>query len=289
MTTKVYEALNWASSFLEEHHYEAQIAHILLQHHTGWNRTKLLTELQAQLDTQTIEKFTADVHQAAAGKPVQHITGNETFYGRSYIVNQHVLIPRPETEELVEKILETIPTFFGETEAANLTIVDVGTGSGIIATSLKLEHPQSRVLASDISFEALAVAKKNASELGANLDFFEGDLLQPLIEAGEQASIIVSNPPYIPEGDRDSMKENVKDHEPEGALFAGKDGLTIYRRLIKQLPAVLKTPGMIAFEIGHGQGEDVKKLLSTEYPQAQIEVINDINNKQRIVLAAIRT
>lgn len=291
MTTqiKVYEALNWASAYLEAHNYEKEIAYRLLQHRNGWTRTKLLTELQSGLDPSIHKSFTTDVHEAATGKPVQHITGSETFYGRSYTVNQHVLIPRPETEELVETVLHTIHTFFGKTEVGDLTIVDVGTGSGIIAASLKLELPETRVLASDISVEALAVAKKNAAELGAKIQFFTGDLLEPFITAGEQASVIVSNPPYIPEGDRETMKENVKDYEPTGALFAGEDGLEIYRRLVRQIPAVLTERGIIAFEIGHNQGEDVKALLQAEFINAHIDIINDINNNQRIVLAKLQS
>ncbi|WP_416147780.1 peptide chain release factor N(5)-glutamine methyltransferase [Salipaludibacillus sp. HK11] len=292
-TTKVYEALNWASSFLEANQYERQIGDRLLQHHTGWTRTQLLTELQTELTSTVHSQFVRDVELAATGIPVQHITGNETFYGREYAVNQHVLIPRPETEELIEAVLAAIDDLFadlaGKNQAEPLQIIDVGTGSGIIAITLALELAHSRVLASDISTEALAVAKRNATNLAVNITFCEGDLLTPFLESNEKASIIVSNPPYIPEGDRKEMKSNVTDHEPENALFAGGDGLDIYRRLVKQIPNILLTPGIVAFEIGHDQGESVRQLLATELPtNADIQIINDINNNQRIVLAKVK-
>lgn len=297
-TPKVYEALNWASSFLEANQYEHQIGHRLLQHHTGWNRTQMLTEMHTKLTHTVHDPFVTDVKRAATGVPVQHITGNETFYGRQYTVNQHVLIPRPETEELIQAILHATDEVFagrndstddvGKNQAEPLHIVDVGTGSGIIAITLALELANSRVLASDISSEAIAVAKQNATNLAADVRFVEGDLLDPLLDDQQKVDIIVSNPPYIPEGDRQSMKENVTNHEPATALFAGVDGLDIYRRLAKQVPAVLKQPGIVALEIGHDQGEAVKELLAAELPStADIQVIDDINGNQRIVLAKV--
>ncbi|WP_280770747.1 N5-glutamine methyltransferase family protein [Salipaludibacillus daqingensis] len=177
----------------------------------------------------------------------------------------------------------------GENKEEPLQIVDVGTGSGIIAITLALELTNSRVFASDISSEALAVAKQNATNLAADVSFFDGDLLEPFLETGKKASIIVSNPPYIPEVDRASMKENVTEHEPETALFAGEDGLVIYRRLAKQIPKMLLRPGIIAFEIGHDQGEAVRDILAAELPKtASLQIINDINNNQRIVLAKLK-
>ncbi|UTR16274.1 peptide chain release factor N(5)-glutamine methyltransferase [Salipaludibacillus sp. LMS25] len=290
-TTKTYEALNWASSFLQQHHYETTIGQILLMHHTGWSRTRLLTEQQTVLSADLVTAFQHDVRLAASGTPVQHITGRETFYSRHYHVNNHVLIPRPETEELVETLLTTLNNhqhLFIKKEEEPLTIVDVGTGSGIIAITMALEHPSSHVSASDISAEALSVAKKNADDLGAKVAFSHGDLLLPFVEKGYKADVIISNPPYIPIGDKEWMRENVKDHEPSGALFAGEDGLEIYRRLVNQIPLVLAHPGIVAFEIGYNQGDAVTELLQQALPlETYIEVINDINGNERIVLAII--
>jgi release factor glutamine methyltransferase len=290
-TTKTYEALNWASSFLQQHNYEKTIGHILLMYHTGWSRTRLLTEQQTLLPDDLFAAFQHDVRLAASGIPVQHITGKETFYGRHYRVNNHVLIPRPETEELVETLLTTLDNhkhLFNKSEEEPLTIVDVGTGSGIIAITMALEVPSSHVSASDISAEALAVAKRNADSLEARVEFLHGDLLLPFIKKGYQADVIISNPPYIPIGDKEWMNENVKDHEPSGALFAGEDGLEIYRRLVHQIPLVLSHPGIIAFEIGYNQGDAVTELLQQVLPlDTYIEVINDINGNERIVLAIV--
>lgn len=302
-TTKVYEALNWASSFLEANQYEHQIGHRLLQHHTGWSRTRMLTEMQTTFTGDVYDSFVRDVKLAATGVPVQHITGSETFYGREFTVNKHVLIPRPETEELVQAVLNAIGDVLvgkknvepldsdndvGKNQAESIDIVDVGTGSGIIAITLALELLNCRVLASDISSEALAVAKRNSTNLEADIRFVEGDLLEPMIAAQQKASVIVSNPPYIPEEDRMIMKANVTEHEPATALFAGVDGLDIYRRLAKQIPLVLLRPGIVAFEIGHNQGNSVREILASELPgSADIQVINDINGNERIVLAKI--
>ncbi|MBU9710360.1 peptide chain release factor N(5)-glutamine methyltransferase [Bacillus tamaricis] len=284
---KVYEALRWASSFLQEHDYEAAIGERLLQHHTGWSRTRLLAEYHTILEEELVDKFQKDVHLAAKGTPVQHITGEETFYGRTFLVSSDVLIPRPETEELIEAVLARLPLIHNSSNGIPVKIVDVGTGSGIIAVTLALELSDSIVTATDISPEALSVAKQNAKRLHAEVTFLKGDLLEPLTSIGEKGSIVISNPPYIPEGDRAVMKANVVDHEPSLALFAGEDGLNIYRRLVKQIPKFLLKPGMIALEIGHGQGEAVKKLIVEQFNGATVEILDDINGKERMVISVI--
>lgn len=285
---KVYEALKWASSFLQDHNYEAQIAERLMLHHTNWTRTQLFADYRTPLEKKVWDAFQADVKRAAKGMPVQHITGEESFYGRSFLVNKSVLIPRPETEELIQVLLQELPKL-EKNIAGPLSIVDVGTGSGIIAITLKLEMDGAQVFAIDISAPALEVAKENASRLKADIDFSQGDLLQPIIAAGKKVNVIVSNPPYIPERDRAIMRENVLDHEPESALFAGVDGLDIYKRLVKQIPQLITKPGMIAFEIGHDQGEAVSALIHDQFPgeNINVQVIKDINHKERIVMVTI--
>lgn len=293
MEKKVYEALQWASSFLEEAGYEGRIGEILLLHHTGWSRSQLFVEYRSVLPVAVWAPFREDVEKAAGGVPVQYITGVEEFYGRKFVVDPNVLIPRPETEELVETVLQLIERRLPAVTAP-LRIVDVGTGSGIIAVTLSLELADAEVHAVDISRGALSVAQRNAAELEAKVTFHEGDLLEPFVATGDGNSVgkkfnvIVSNPPYIPEGDRSIMRANVLDHEPETALFAGADGLDIYRRLVRQIPALLELPGVVAFEIGHGQGKAVAGLLQEVYPSGHVEVQNDINGKERIVYAVIQ-
>lgn len=290
---RVYEALKWASSFLQEHDYEAQIGERLLLHHTKWSRASLFAEYRSSLPEELWDKFQQDVERAANGYPVQYIIGEEDFYGRSFQVNEHVLIPRPETEELIEVVLKELNEFFQAGEFGEpLRIVDVGTGSGIIAITLKLEWEKAHVTAIDLSEDALNMARKNADRLQAKVDFIHGDLLTPLIATGKKANVIVSNPPYVREGERTIMKENVLHYEPELALFAGEDGLDVYRRLVKQIPDVMIRPGLVAFEIGHGQGEEVKSLLQEALnnwaKNLDVQVIKDINEKERIVIALVR-
>ncbi|WP_343033669.1 peptide chain release factor N(5)-glutamine methyltransferase [Alkalicoccus luteus] len=272
--TMMFEALSRASSFLEEAGEETEIASILLQHHTGYSRARLLAEMRSQIDESLLERYMEDVRTAASGVPVQHITGSEQFYGRRFHVNPDVLIPRPETEELVQHMLE-------QCRKPDASIVDIGTGSGIIAITLALELPESSVTAVDISERALATAERNAASLQADVTFLLGDLVSPV--AGRTFDVLVSNPPYIPEGDRQSMKRNVTEHEPEGALFAGEDGLVIYRKLAASLPEMLTADGIAAFEIGDGQGEAVASLMKHALPEADVTVLRDINDRERII------
>ncbi|CAM3767088.1 peptide chain release factor N(5)-glutamine methyltransferase [Alkalicoccus chagannorensis] len=278
MTTAA-EALTRASSFLEEAGREGRIAEVLLLHHTGWSRARLLAEKRAELPVEIVELLWSDVQRAADGMPVQHLTGEETFYGRTFSVNRHVLIPRPETEEVVQYLLERLPE--------NASVLDVGTGSGILAVTIKKERPDVSVTAVDISRNALETAAANAAALEADVTFLESDLLDVPIRSGSRFDAVISNPPYVPETDRLSMAEHVTSHEPELALFAGEDGLELYRRLCGQLPCVLRRPGLVVFEIGWNQGDSVAALLQKAFTSAQVDVVRDINQNERIAAAAV--
>lgn len=285
MSKKLYEALNWASSFLKEKQRDENIGEILLRHFTGMSRSKLLAELREDLDPEVWTRFEEAVRQHEQGVPVQYIIGSEEFYGRQFQVNPAVLIPRPETEELVYGTLKRLYSMFGnETEPE---LADIGTGSGAISITLKLENPRLQVTATDLSEQALATAKDNAVRLGAEINFIQGDLLQPFIDAGKKLDVVISNPPYIPVSDQSWMSEVVTDHEPHLALFAGEDGLDLYRRFMDELPLVLKEKALVGFEIGAGQGEAVSGLLQQTFPQAKVEVVFDINGKDRMVYAEI--
>ncbi|MDZ5471795.1 peptide chain release factor N(5)-glutamine methyltransferase [Bacillus sp. 31A1R] len=285
MSKKVYEALNWASSFLEEHGRDQNAGELLLRHYTNQSRAMLLASLQDVLSPEVFEEFSNAVHLHAEGKPIQYIMGYEEFYGRTFSVNEEVLIPRPETEELVYGMLNRIHTFFEGTK--ELDLIDVGTGSGAIAITLKLEKPTLNVIASDIANESLEVARNNADKLQADVEFVHGDLLKPFIESGRKFDIVISNPPYIPVGDMESMSVVVKDYEPHRALFAGEDGLNIYKQFMIELPQVIKEKAIVAFEVGFGQSQAVSELLQQAFPQAKVEVVYDINGKDRMVFAEI--
>ncbi|WP_017756620.1 peptide chain release factor N(5)-glutamine methyltransferase [Calidifontibacillus oryziterrae] len=283
--TKIHEALNWASSFLKNQGREVFAAELLLRHHLKMSRTELYASLQDEWKNEAEKvEYIDSVFAFGNGIPVQYLIGSEQFYGRTFAVNQEVLIPRPETEELIEGVLQRIKQHFKEEN--KLSVIDVGTGSGIIAITLALEDPSLAVTATDIAKESLEVAEKNASELRAeNVRFVQADLLSPFIENGEKFDVIVSNPPYIPESDIQGLADTVKDHEPLRALVGGADGLDYYRRFMEQLPFVVKIHALIAFEVGAGQGQDVAALLKETFDKQgiNVEVVNDINGKDRMV------
>jgi release factor glutamine methyltransferase len=283
---KVYEALRWASSFLTEHGYEEPIAEILLKHYLKIDRTKLFQGLQDEAPVEIIEKFKAALFQVCEGVPVQYITGVEHFYGRQFTVDPNVLIPRPETEELILGLLQRIHHHFSEKDEIN--VVDVGTGSGAIAITLALENPLLKVTTIDISKQALTVAKKNAANLGADIRLIEGDLLSPIIEENSKVDVIVSNPPYISEEDFELLADNVRKHEPKLALVGGTTGYELYERLLTQIPKVLEEDGIIAFEVGVGQSKRVEALIKAQFPFATTEIVIDINGKDRMVYATLK-
>ncbi len=283
---KVYEALNWASSFLKKADRDENAGELLLQHFMQMDRASFLAHLREDVQPGILEAFQKAVHAHAAGQPVQYIIGFEEFYGRTFKVNEDVLIPRPETEELVYNALQRIPKLFGN--ADGLKMADIGTGSGAIAVTMKLEMPELHVTATDIYGPTLELAKKNAVQNGAEIEFLQGDLLQPLMSHEKKFDIILSNPPYIPERDADWMSDVVTKHEPHRALFAGEDGLDLYRRFMEELPAVLKQRALIGFEVGAGQSEAVSGLLQDHFPEARAETVYDINGKDRMVFAELR-
>ncbi len=282
---KVYEALNWASSFFRKSNRDENAGELLLQHFMKMSRASFLANLREELHPEVLAEFQRAVQAHAAGQPVQYIIGSEEFYGRTFQVNEDVLIPRPETEELVYNALQKINKLFGT--ATGLEMADIGTGSGAIAVTMKLEKPELTVTATDIYGPTLELAQKNAEQNGAEIKFFQGDLLQPLISKGKKFDIILSNPPYIPEKDIEWMSDVVTKHEPHRALFAGEEGLDLYKRFMAELPAVIKDRALIGFEVGAGQSAAVSALLQKTFPQANIETIYDINGKDRMVFAEI--
>ncbi|MGX1982183.1 release factor glutamine methyltransferase [Thermolongibacillus altinsuensis] len=286
MSSKVYEVLQWASSFFKQHGKEEAAAEWLLRHHLQMTRAQFFSSLREPIDESVKERLMEDAKKhALMHVPIQYLIGYEYFYGRRFFVNEDVLIPRPETEELVAEVLKQINNMFSDHK--DIEVVDVGTGSGAIAVTLALENRSLRVSAIDIASSSLEVAKQNARQLGAHVEFIEGDLLQPLIKAGRKVDVVVSNPPYIPEIDIASLSPVVKEHEPLRALVGGKDGLHFYRRFMEELPKVLRSRGLVAFEIGADQGEAVASMLKATFPDAKVEVVHDINGKERMVFAEL--
>jgi release factor glutamine methyltransferase len=283
----IFEALKWASSFLVENGRDENVGEIYLRHLVGMSRSELLAEQRRSVPGDKWEEFQDGVRRHVGGVPIQHIIGVEEFYGREFVVNENVLIPRPETEELIYYGLQKMKGLFSVADTP-LQAADVGTGSGAIAITLKLEADRLPLdmMAVDISREALAVARENSERLGAEVRFFEGDLLQPLMEEGIKLDILLSNPPYIPLTDRETLSDVVVEHEPELALFGGEDGYDLYKRFMEVLPLVMKEKCLIGFEVGVGQGETVADLLRNTFPDTEVEVVHDINGKDRMVFCA---
>lgn len=285
MSKKVFEALHWASSLLKTSNREEFASELLLRHFSGLSRTQLFANLHEELPYDTWISFEKAVHKHVQGIPIQYIIGSEEFYGRTFFVNESVLIPRPETEELVFGMIQRIRQKFRN--QSEIHVADIGTGSGAIAISVKLEIPELQITATDISEESLTVAKTNANEHAVVIDFIQGDLLQPIYDRGVLLDVLISNPPYIPLGDIENMSEVVTEHEPHHALFAGVDGLDFYRRFMKELPLVLKPEAIVGFEIGAGQGDAVAKLFTQSFSNVKVKIVNDINGKDRMVFAEI--
>jgi release factor glutamine methyltransferase len=222
------------------------------------------------------DRFRTLVNRRLTGEPIQYITGETEFYGLPFRVMPDVLIPRPETEHLVEKVLAL---------AVNLPaphIVDIGTGSGVIAVALADHLPDAQITAIDLSVSALVIARENAKNNGVALRFLEGDLLAPV--AFEKFEIIVSNPPYVPTADRDQLSVEVRDFEPALALFAGDDGLDIYRRLIPAAFHALIPGGFVVLEIGFGQSPAITNLLAASGFE-KIEFLPDLQGIPRVASA----
>ena len=279
----VYEALKRASSYLQENGREEGAARILLQHEMGLSYSGLISSMRDEISEQQFERFWANIEAHVKGIPVQHLTGSEEFYGRNFLVNSDVLIPRPETEELIEETLQLIDCHLPKKE---LAIADIGTGSGIIAITLKCELPDAQVVATDISQPALDMAAKNAERLNAHIDFRLGDLAEPL--EGEKWDVILSNPPYISYAEAPGLSDSVRDFEPHHALFADNEGLALYEKMAKQFPKLLNKPGAIGFEIGYQQGPAVEKLLKEAFPDALVYSKKDINKNDRMVFALVQ-
>jgi release factor glutamine methyltransferase len=251
-------------------------AELLLLHLIGRDRAFLLTHPDTPLTAEQAAQYQSWLERRAAHEPIQYILGEQEFFGLTFAVTRDVLIPRPETEHLVEALLARV------SHDQLLRIADIGTGSGAIAVTLAHALPQAQVTALDISAAALAVAKGNAEthHVADRMRFLPSDLLSAV--AGEWFDAIVSNPPYVAEGDRASLEAQVRDFEPASALFAGPSGLDVYERLIPQAQAALKPGGWLLMEIGQGQRDALMQLLSG---WNDVSFVDDLQGIPRVACA----
>jgi len=253
-------------------------AETLLLHLIGKNKAWLMAHAEDDFAGCTAIRYPSMIERRRKGEPIQYITGETEFYGLPFLVTPDVLIPRPETEILVERVGTLVPLF------PKPRIVDIGTGLGAIAIALAHDWPSAQISAIDVSNSALDLAMSNAKRIGFTdqIRFLKGDLLSAV--AQEQFDIIVSNPPYVPAADRDSLSVEVRDHEPALALFAGIDGLEIYRRLIPGAFAALAPRGFIALEIGYGQQPAIDSLL-IEAGFSDVQFTPDLQGIPRVAVA----
>lgn len=265
-------------------------AELLLLYLLGIGKTALLRDWRDPFPGDKLEAWNTLLNKRSAGSPVQYIIGEQYFYGRAFDVTNAVLIPRPETELLAEAVLELGDRLWPET-GSEPVVLDVGTGSGILAVSLALERPKWRVMASDLSVDALDIAKHNAEKHGiaSRVAFVQGDLLSPFLRESEQGfpaiDILVSNPPYIPSSDIPGLQREVRDHEPHLALDGGDDGLNPYRMMASQLSQLRQLPRLVAWEVGIHQAADVAELLRAVTNWDEIRFVTDYAGIDRHVIA----
>lgn len=273
------ELIRQSEAMLDEKDKDCNVAKVLFYHLAHKEPHQLYLMIDEEVDEELLKQFQDGMQRYMNGEPIQYINGKENFFSRDFIVNENVLIPRYETEELVENILYKIDDYFDD--YSSIDLCDVGTGSGAIAITLALEEPKLNVVATDISEEALEVAKANASELDTQVTFYQGDMLEPLIDRQQKFDIFVSNPPYIPQDQE--IESVVKDNEPHVALFGGNDGLYFYRKIFKDVRHVLKDRALLAFEMGFDQRELMSQAVEQYFPDTPYEIIKDINGKDRML------
>ena len=274
---KIFDARQIAISKIKEKELDISVYNILLEEVLGLSHQEILIKNILDLDANQESRFFSLLDEYLENKkPLQYILGYTYFYGRKFKVNNNVLIPRFETEELVYKAIKIIK------ENNYKSIVDIGTGSGNIAISIDKEIDDVNVYALDISLLALEVAKENAKLLESNVTFYNSDLLSYLIDNNIKVDLIVSNPPYIDYLDEE-VDKIVKNNEPHLALYALDNGLYNYKNIIDNSLKVLNKNGTLLFEIGYKQGEPLKEYIENNHPYFKVEIIKDIDKKDRIL------
>jgi release factor glutamine methyltransferase len=272
----ILTALLQGTKLLEEETVSAPrlTAEVLLTHALQRERSYLYAHPEEELSEIAWIHYGRYLHERMNGKPTQYITGRQEFYGRDFRVTPDVLIPRPETEHMVEAAISRIHP--------HDLVVDVGTGSGAIAISLALEAG-AHIFATDISTAALHVAKSNAENLSAHVDFLASDLLDAFRD--RSINVLVSNPPYVPRTDQPGLQREVRDYEPHVALFGGPTGLEIYERLILGASRVLRPHGWMLLELGYNSLGPVRAML--EHGWGDIDIIPDLAGFPRVIVARV--
>ena len=285
-TWTIQKLLNWTTEYLTNKDVDSPrlSAELLLSHALGLKRIELYTQFDKQVPQQQLDKLHGLVKRAGLHEPVAYLTGKTEFYLLELDITGDCLIPRPETELLVQRAIE-----FLRTRSGIQYVCDLCTGSGCIAVAIAKNVPDARVTATDISAAVLEVAAINAEKhlLTDQIQLLCGDLFEPIIQQLDvnQFDLIVCNPPYVSTAEYEMLDKNVKDYEPESALLAGADGLDIYRRIIKKVDDFLKPGAALILEIGYAQGPAVRELLEQTGAFVEIKIEKDLHDNDRVVTA----
>ena len=261
---------------------------------TGLDKVSLFLKAEEEVDPETEEKYMELIRRRVERIPLQHITGVQEFMGYTFKVNPHVLIPRQDTETLVTEAAKTIQStpreklsFFEKLKGRKeWDVLDLCCGSGAVGISLAKICSNVKVTATDISAEAVETAEANAEDLRVKVRFLTGDMFEPV--KGRKFDMIVSNPPYIRTNMISILQEEVKDHEPLNALDGGRDGLDFYRTIVEKAADFLKPEGFLLVEIGHDQGEDLRKMLKDSGKYSPAVVIKDLPGRDRVVKCKLK-
>jgi len=282
----IQKLLNW----ITEHFTEKAIdsprlsAELLLGYVLGMERIELYTQFDEVIGKEQLDKLHDLVKRADKNEPIAYITGRCEFYSLELEISRDCLIPRPETELLVERAIE-----FLRQRSGRQFVCDLCTGSGCIAVAIAKNHPKAQIIATDISDAALKVAAKNIGKYNLNerIKLLCGDLFDPIVPQLDQAKfdLIVCNPPYVSTAEFETLDRNVKDYEPAQSLVGGADGLDVYKRIIEKANDFLKTSGTLMLEIGYRQGPAVRELLERSGYLGEITIERDFHNNDRIAIA----
>ena len=280
----IQRLLTWVTEYLTQKGVDSPrlSAELLLSHVLGLKRIELYTQYNKVVLQEQLDRLRDLVKRAGLHEPVVYLVGKTEFYSIEFEVTPDCLIPRPETELLVQRSIE-----FLRKRTGPQLVCDLCTGCGVMAVAVAKNVPDARVLATDISEPALAVAAKNVEKhkLQERIELRKGDLFEPLVPQLDQFDLIACNPPYVSAAEYEALEKNVKDYEPRIALYAGEDGLDLYRKIVEKVDQFLKPDGVLLLEIGYQQGPAVRGLLEQTGVFAQIRIDKDLQSHERVVVA----
>lgn len=280
----IQKLLNWTTEYLTNKGVDSPrlSSELLISYVVGFKRIELYTQFNKQVPQDQLDKLHDLVKRAGLHEPVAYLTGKTEFYSLEFDITADCMIPRPETELLVQRSIE-----FLRTRSGIQYVCDLCTGSGCIAVAIAKNFPDARVTATDISAAALAVAARNVEKhkIQEKVRLLCGDLFEPIIQQLDvgQFDLIVCNPPYVSTAEYEKLDKNVKDYEPEFALLAGEDGLDVYQRIIEKVDEFLRPGAALMLEIGYAQGPAVRELLGRIGALTEIKIEKDFHNNDRIV------